>query len=85
MNRIRGLPLAWHNSGTMGSGLDSLIIHVAKALSMPVSAFFAEQAGEAPALSEQERKLIEGFRGIKSREIRECFVAIIASAGKKRG
>jgi hypothetical protein len=50
-----------------------------------LSAFFAEQADEAPALSEQESRLLEGFRGIKTKEIRECFLAIIASAGKKRG
>lgn len=57
---------------------------VAHALGVPVSAFFEEQPGEALSLSEQERKLIEMFRGIKNREIRECFLKIAAATVSKK-
>lgn len=44
---------------------------VAQALSVPISAFFDDDNGEERLLSEQERKLIMGFRSLNSSEVRE--------------
>ncbi|OGU16770.1 MAG: hypothetical protein A2076_07075 [Geobacteraceae bacterium GWC2_53_11] len=47
---------------------------IAQALSVPASSFFDDDKGEERLLSEQERKLVNGFRSIPSSEVREFLV-----------
>ena len=47
---------------------------IAQALSVPVSAFFDDDKGDERLLSEQERKLVDGFRSLSSSDVREFLV-----------
>lgn len=47
---------------------------VAQALDVPVSAFFDEGCRDEKLLSEQEQKLLKGYRSLNSPEIREFIV-----------
>lgn len=47
---------------------------IAQALSVPVSAFFDDDKGDERLLSEQERKLVDGFRSLPSSDVREFLV-----------
>lgn len=47
---------------------------VAQALNVPVSAFFDEGSRDEKLLSEQEQKLLKGYRSLMNPEIREFIV-----------
>ena len=47
---------------------------IANTLSVPVASFFEDQPIEALPFSDQERTLIESFRTIKDRKIKECIL-----------
>ena len=47
---------------------------VAKALNVPVSAFFDEGCRDEKLLSEQEQKLLKGYRSLVNPDIREFIV-----------
>lgn len=47
---------------------------IAQALSVPVSAFFDDDKGDERLLSEQERKLVDGFRSLTSSDVRKFLV-----------
>ena len=48
---------------------------IAQALSIPSSAFFDDNNAEERLLSDQERKLVSGFRSLASSEVREFLVS----------
>jgi transcriptional regulator with XRE-family HTH domain len=55
---------------------------IANTLSVPVASFFEDQPIEALPFSDQERTLIESFRTIKDRKIKECILEFSLYAGK---
>lgn len=71
-----------YEAGTNRLNTDKLQ-DVANALSVPVSAFFEDQPIESLPFTEQERKLIESFRSIQNKQIKECMVEFSCFAGKK--
>lgn len=51
---------------------------IAQALSVPVSAFFDDDNADERRLSEQEKKLVEGFRALSSQDKREFVLASLS-------
>jgi transcriptional regulator with XRE-family HTH domain len=56
---------------------------IAHTLSVPVASFFEDQPIEALPFSDQERTLIESFRTITDRSIKECILEFCSFAGKR--
>lgn len=59
-----------YENGNTRLNTDKLQV-VAQALNIPVSAFFDEGCSDEKLLSEQEQRLIKGFRALTSPDVRE--------------
>lgn len=56
---------------------------IAKALCIPVAAFFDDQPIEALPFTDQERELLQSFRSIRDDNVKTCIVTLSNVAGSK--